>query len=595
MFRDTSTFNSAATELLGNFEQLGDAESVESLGGGKYNCSQFVNHYVSMFAHWTVNTYKVNLNINRDNNDSTYGEFYDNGVIGRTSCQSGVIPITLYVVFDTNLWYYESNGTEKDLTDIIVEKFGYLWIGWYTDAKAMEAQDFFMTGFDYNYVNDYNKYADRVDTVDSYIKYYAAGVDLFDPYATYTSANDYIRHYTIDANLKMVDGPYMRPLDYSMFNQSVFRTYGQVVTNDNLDEFEATLEYADATGFKITESNFYASTNGYGNWVEDRTVEGGRFEITLYAKWQGIIYQVSFNDTSFGNNDGIGSTTAYYITSSAANAKYESTTAKSNDEEVDEGKMYVMFDKKLYTSSYEEIWQVESDYLTVVRGEHINEIINIDRYGYTWTGWYTRGYENRTETLSTGNQSTYYYGSMKFDRDSTYTATDGLDHYHFSTLVIDGHNASDKTYRSGYNLTYVDEVDFTKFDINTYLDLQKNVTKKFDSSNKLNTSLREFTFTLYAGWEANAYKVYYESNAINTVQDYDNYSQYYDSHLSGSYNRDEYSTLAIGTSPAYKLTNYDEVEYATILYFDGNFTDPNNRDGYVECSAWQRFGYTFTG
>ena len=237
--------------------------------------------------------------------------------------------------------------------------------------------------------------------------------------------------------------------------------------------------------FTSNVTDEYSVSSRNGNWVEIRNydertrTETTTFEITIYAKWQGIVYEVSFNGTSFGDDNGIGTTKAQYITSNNGNV-YNADEAKC--------KIYVMFDKNLYTSSYNEIWQVESDYFAqtadetndiaaVIKGDHLNEIINIDRYGYTWTGWWTRGYEylpdesfneilikhatNGTKSITSptedGDTRVSTYEVNHLDGTEYFVgkmlATENLDangHRYFSTRIVDGHDYNKKTYLSSY-------------------------------------------------------------------------------------------------------------------------------------------------
>ena len=630
LYRDMSNL-SGNGELLGNYETLGDSES---------NCVSTTNHYVAMFAMWKTNIYTVKLDVNTAASDTTTANaFLSAGTLDRLTIQENIVQVKIYVIFDTNVWYYEESDSSYDLRNIILEKFGYFFLGWYTDAEAKEGRnelssntinkahytDFLMTGTDYNYTNAYNTYPDRIDDFDVYIK----NSDRTAPVK------------------RLASSPQMRVLDYALFNQFIFRTYGETTTNENLYTFESTLAYSAVNGYTITYNNSkftsnitdeYSSASRNGNWYEERIYntttleETTRFEITIYAKWQGIIYEISFNDASFGDESGIGTTTAQYITEKNGTV-YNANNAKCN--------IYVMFDKNLYTSSFNEIWQVESDYYAqtadatnriakVERGLHLNEIINVDRYGYTWTGWYTRGYEylpeesfnevylkhatNGSKTITkpvnqgdtrvatyvvNPDDGTEYYVGLMLSTQNKYTAIDGIDHRYYSRLITDGHDYSGKTYSSSFNVQYeainnynkgdYDKAAYEKFSIGTYSDLQTFVTNKEE---------RTFTFTLYAGWVANTYLVYYESNS-NSAYDNDwelDGNTHGLPYVSGAKQRSLYSDLYIGSSPSYKITTYNDVPYAEELVFDGYFGDDySSGEGYVECTAWQRFGYTFIG
>ena len=61
-----------------------------------------------MFAMWQVNTYTVNININSSTNDTTVADYFWNGDATKIAKDEGLISISLYVVFDTNNWYYET-------------------------------------------------------------------------------------------------------------------------------------------------------------------------------------------------------------------------------------------------------------------------------------------------------------------------------------------------------------------------------------------------------------------------------------------------------------------------------------------------------
>ncbi|MBP3581241.1 MAG: hypothetical protein J6J33_00640, partial [Clostridia bacterium] len=440
LYEDKSKLTTPDDEFLGTPEVLGDTESGNNID----------NHFIIMFAVWEANIYKVNININKGAADTTVAYYgWDSNNLTNSQA-SGLISITLNVEFDTNEWYFESTG--DTLLDIEVAKEGYFWIGWYTNAEAVEGKlsgttDFLTSGNDYDYENAYNSYIDKIDALDSYLGIYRRV-------------------------------PTMRILDYSLFNQFVFRTYAEVSTNDDLYDLEDTLGYSNNNGYV-----FNGSTT-YGNWIESRS--NSKFELTIYAKWQGIIYETTFDATSFGNGTyEIGSTTAYYIT--AANGTYTSTTAKCN--------MYVMFDKNLYTSNYQEILDIESDYTTgTIVGEHIKDVIKIDRYGYSWTGWYTRGYEaaNKTQRLATDGSTYFYVGDMAEN----------------SKLIVDGHDKGLKTFKSNYS-TLMTDADYAKFTKSIY-DTLLTKTTTYTEGNPSNTDVYEMT--LYAGWKANSYNVYYESN-----------------------------------------------------------------------------------
>ena len=629
LYRDMSNV-AGSSETLGAFETLGDSES---------DCNSTLNHYVGMYAMWKTNIYTVKLDVNASANDTTTSNYFLTNSLERQPLASGIIPVNIYVIFDTNVWYYETTSSGMDLTDVILEKFGYFFLGWYTDAEAKEGRnilsqdtinsahytDFLMTGTDYNYTNSYNTYPDRIDDFDVYIQN-----------AARTTAVQ-----------RLASAPQMRVLDYALFNQFVFRTYGETSTNSNLYTFESRLKtaYSKVNGYTITNddkmftsnvTDEYSLASRKGNWVEIRNynestkTETTTFEITIYAKWQGIVYEISFNGTSFEDDSGIGTTKAQYITEKNGQT-YNSDSANCS--------IYVMFDRNLYTSSYNEIWQVESDYYAqiadnandieaITKGLHLNEIINIDRYGYTWTGWYTRGYEylpdqtfnevsikhatNGTKSESipseTGdtrvptytveqNDGTNYYVGKMLETDNVYMETDGFNHRYYSSLIVDGHDYSQKTYRSSYSTNYVPITNYnkanygtaayTKFSFPIYSDLQTFETNKEDKT---------FTFTLYAGWEANTYQVYYESNSDSSYDNnwLDGVNTHGLPYVSGAKLRSEYSNLAIGSSPAYKITAYNGTPYSATLLFDGDYENGDN-EGYVECTAWQRFGYTFIG
>ena len=229
------------------------------------------------------------------------------------------------------------------------------------------------------------------------------------------------------------------------------------------------------------------------------------------------------------NNDySIGSTNAYY--NDDVN-NYVLENANFN--------MYVMFDTNIYTSNYKEIFDIESDYNTYQGqvGTHIHNGVNVDRYGYTWTGWFTRGYENRTERTATDGSTIFFNGTMNDN----------------SLLVVDGHSKDLRTFTSNYTST-ISDANNNKFDKTIYDSLMTFTT---DKNGKV------YAMTFYAGWQANSYVIYYERNDVNSVSD-----------------------LKVGSSPAYQISYYGDANYAVTLTFDG--TD-------VETTAFQRVGYTFTG
>ena len=511
----TTNLDESEQEHLGACEVLGDTESI-----GNPTSS----HYAIMFAMWEVNIYTVKLDVNSRDIDSIQAQ-YDFDAIDSSSAYddanvaTDIITIELKVEFDTNVWFYNTSNSGVDLTNVIVKKLGYFWIGWYSHEEAVEQQDYLTHGTDYHFENSYNKYAD----------YRPAFVD--------------------EEHSCRTDAVVMREFDYALFNQFVFRIYGEKATyktsetgvNDYYD-LRSTLTPSDINGY-----TFDTSTTS-GNWIEKRNfnpstkVENNQFQVTIYAKWQGIIFETSFNDTSLGDDSGIGSTTAYFITETDGTS-YTSQTAMSNAGTGKAGKMYVMFDTNVYTSNYLELLDDESDYEQNINGVHIEHIINVDRYGYTWTGWFTRGYETRTETTATDG-SKFYRGSMSAN----------------SMQVIDGHDSNlltfgnDSDYARAFNST-----DCSKFDITLYNTLQTA------NSCVAAATGTEYQMTLYAGWKANTYNVYYESNDVT---------------------RDVVGTNANGSSISYKITHSDNVAYALTILFDADD---------VETTAFQRVGYTFTG
>ena len=129
-----------------------------------------------MFAMWKRNIYTVKLDVNAAASNTTSALAYlSANTLNPLSIVDNIVQVEIYVIFDTNVWYYREQDSAFNLTNIILEKFGYFFLGWYTDAEAKEGRnelssntihkthytDFLMTGTDYNYTNDYNSYIDK--------------------------------------------------------------------------------------------------------------------------------------------------------------------------------------------------------------------------------------------------------------------------------------------------------------------------------------------------------------------------------------------------------------------------------------------------
>ncbi|MBQ4541559.1 MAG: hypothetical protein IJA23_01765, partial [Clostridia bacterium] len=196
-----------------------------------------------------------------------------------------------------------------------------------------------------------------------------------------------------------------------------------------------------------------------------------------------------------------------------------------------------------------------------VSANRIETTVLVDRYGYTWTGWFTRGYETgRDIKVATDNTTEYYLGSMQ--------AT--------SVRLIVGHDSSLRTYSSNYQTTFdnTNLSDTAKFDVDVYDSLQSKIPLATAKTSGV------FEFTLYAGWEANTYTIYYESNDVRSTSTLKGKSVI---QSNGALTELGYlGTVAGGTSYAYKLGGY-----AQTLVFDCGVNS--------EATAFQRVGYTFEG
>ena len=175
--------------------------------------------------------------------------------------------------------------------------------------------------------------------------------------------------------------------------------------------------------------------------------------------------------------------------------------------------------------------------------------------------------EKFVETYHVDNDGTEYFVGKMLDTEYTYELN-GFEHIYSSKLIVDGHDYSGNTYRSAYRTAYkainnyrrsdYDVAAYSKFNLDTYSKLQTVLTVKKDNYN--NNKDGAFKFTLYAGWEANTYQVYYEANsnygydengnAMTTDIPTDQSSYGRLPYVSGNVRRDEHSDLAVGSSPS---------------------------------------------
>ncbi|MBQ8424681.1 MAG: hypothetical protein IJX17_01510, partial [Clostridia bacterium] len=521
-----------SSEYLGTMEVLGDTTTANNID----------NHYLMIFAIWEVNTYTVKLDVNSSIINSTKASCTYDGINASIN-NNDIISIELSVVFDTNVWFIKGYN-DKYFTQIDLIKLGYSWIGWYSNVETVEGNGLTIDGKNYN------------DFIMSGTNY-----DDSNPYNVY-----------VDKNANHIEQK-MPKVDYSLFNQFIFRTYGETTTNANYVEFTNNLktDVSNVYGYAFT------SQDGYGNWIEDR--KNNTFGMTIYAKWQGLIYEVSFNKTDYNitNNRqeylGTGSTEAHYLDEVGGLYK-----------EIFTEKIYVMFDTNLYTTNYKEIYNLVSDYNTYETevGDHIEDLVRVDRYGYTWTGWYTHGYvyDSNSSRVNSNGSSTFKVGTQNTS----------------AILVMDGINASGLARRADdYSELYYSTV--VGFNDTRYFDVYSTVKYNFanngnythsnDSNRKFDNAMynnmetittnernkESYTMTLYAGWLANIYDVYYEANDCDSTNILKNYTV--------KKNNVNTSTGFGGSSPAFQIKGYTQT-----IEFDAK---P------VEATAFQRVGYTFIG
>ncbi|MBQ8425954.1 MAG: InlB B-repeat-containing protein [Clostridia bacterium] len=308
-----------------------------------------------------------------------------------------------YVTFDTNDWYFiTKDGTKIDevLYYMIVQKFGYYFGGWYANNTCKDD--------------------------DVILEYFEEDINESTNMAT---------GYYLDETLIT--------LDYSLYTN-----YFEHSVNENPKAGNSS--YDIKYGFVTT-----------GNWIENRQTRV--FELTLYAKWVNKEYEVTLFDPR--GTEIYGSTTPYFsVGGSEFNEEYTSFDKALNGEDLSI-KVRVLFDSTNWYAVEGEGINV-SNYKTAINGEGITKIndylynILIDRYGYTWTGWF-------------GNDT-------------------------LVTTVLTGHTSDKKEY-NGYTENCVTQA-LNYRTINTYTGL----------------SNYQRTLTLYAGWDANIYYVSFDLADVNS-------------------------------------------------------------------------------
>ncbi|MBQ4542151.1 MAG: hypothetical protein IJA23_04805, partial [Clostridia bacterium] len=319
-----------------------------------------------------------------------------------------------YVRFDNNDWWFEAtdgNKIDNALYYILVQKFGYYFRGWF------------------------------------------AGTDCLDKDAV-------LEYYEYDAEENVATGYYKNEalvnLDYEYYIDS----FAHVVKN-----------LRSKYGYTSEGNNETA-----GDWIENR--ETGTFQITLYAKWIEKHYKVATFDVNkfYRQAAGVadyqkyGTTTPYLTINKTHNYIYEdyidaignlrSSLMYSGDVDV-----WIEFDTNNWYLGYETIDASGERHYHIDENDYLKNIL-IDRYGYTWIGWFT-------------NKQAYN-----------------------ATKVIDGHNYAMFNQSSAYESNILDTAKFT-YKLSHSLELNS-----FNYTNR--------TITLFANWEANVYDLQIDFHDVNS-------------------------------------------------------------------------------
>src|SRR5699024_3865557 len=81
---------------------------------------------VALNAHYEANVYKVNFNGNK--NIGSTNPYFFNSTSQSFVDEQYEFDDTLTIKFDTDEWTLNDN---TDISSVLVDRFGYTWMGWY--------------------------------------------------------------------------------------------------------------------------------------------------------------------------------------------------------------------------------------------------------------------------------------------------------------------------------------------------------------------------------------------------------------------------------------------------------------------------------
>ena len=331
-------------------------------------------------------------------NHANFNDFFDTNTYSGFKMNSDTATQTYYcyVTFDKNDWFisksslgsgttaYDSYysylkdnngvaniGSSKNYLNIILDRYGYSWLGWFyqkkTNAKQNDDSSFTTTGrvfgssqyTKYNSSNDiltfnnvlYNQFTTKQEIHSEFIYY---GEDVLVPSLKANSNTYYISHYyygngasvgsptdinSNDCSFTKDSVKYFMASDYLNKFNGTKRIYTSGVRKSLMTYYDTSLSYSDyvvnGTGnnvnVKIDRSNFKDQNHQYnGNYIYRN--------ITLYAYWEVNSYEivVDWQDTDTKSFNSHGSTEAGIYRDSTV---YDVIKVKTSPETGDFGKV----------------------------------------------------------------------------------------------------------------------------------------------------------------------------------------------------------------------------------------------------------------
>ncbi|MBQ4542032.1 MAG: hypothetical protein IJA23_04190, partial [Clostridia bacterium] len=368
-------------------------------------------------------------------------------------------------------YFYESNSyTHEALGDQEIKNQQEACVVLYADwtARKYEVQ------FDFN--NNYTKNFDQENLADTvYNSTSATELKYRNPLTGVTTRTVYVEFdtndwYSMDGVTKIEKsllGVYVSRTGYTFLGWYTTRTmnmYNNTAVSSLVydDETKALYNLNNTTYNKIAGSS--SETNGYLTETQKAGVTGW---IKLYAGWQQNTYTAVFelHDSLTTNSKWLNGTTEGFFsiptTGYTYNTNYEDFTTKYQIRVLFDTTEYVLYTRYQNTDQY-----IETNY-------NLYNVL-VDRYGYTWTGWY----------IDAG-----WINGVRQDQNN---------------ILVDWHTADALISSPDVAKQYP----MTKFDINMYNAVVPHNEIDIEADRQ---------YYLYAGWKANTYSIVYDLNDANGI------------------------------------------------------------------------------